>query len=137
MSAITLDTSRWPIVVVTYPETYTAQELKEHFLLYKDVFARGRRYVMLQDLRRSGMDSDAGVRKAAVDFATETKEISGRLCAGTVMVVSSKLVRMALQGIMLMQRPPYPYEILSDWDEAEKWARKQAANLEPTPLAKR
>ncbi|GEM_PF-842677 len=134
MAAIGLDRTAFPLVVVTYPAHYSVTELEAHFVELRALLKEGRPYVMVQDLRASGMGDDAVSRKKGTAFMKEVEDQTARLCRGTVLVVGSKIIRLALQGIFALTRPAYPYVILEDLDEAMRWARQKAWDTHPLPV---
>ncbi len=134
MAAIGLDRTGFPLLVVTYPDHYSVAELEAHFVELRALLAEGRAYVMVQDLRASGLGDDAVSRNKGTAFMREVEEQTTRLCRGTALVVGSKIIRLALQGIFALTRPAYPYVILENMDEAMRWARQKAWDTHPLPV---
>jgi len=125
LSAITLDVSKFPIVVATYPAKYTLADLDAHFSDVKKMMAGGQPYTMITDLRAASGE-DAQMRKRATDFAKETAELSSKLCRGACVVVSSKLMKLAVQAILAFSRTAFPQVVLEDIAEAHKWCLQRA-----------
>jgi hypothetical protein len=126
MGAISLDRSRWPVVISEYPDRYSAPELRAYFVEVRALLKEGRRHVMLQDMRR-GMSPDAESRELGAAFLRETNEATKAVCAATVFVVSNKIMKLALQGVFALQRPATPFVIVDSREEADQLAAQKAA----------
>lgn len=118
MALIGLDTSRWPIVVVTPPASVTNAELAVFLERYaKEVYERRQRYVTILDLRRSG-DMPAAQRKMITDRMQQKEEAARLFAAGNVMIFDSALMRALLTAILWVRKPPTEMKIAATLDEA-------------------
>ncbi len=123
MALIGLDTSRFPLVIVTPPASVTNEELATFLERYaNEVYARRQRYVTILDLRRSG-DMPAAQRKMITDRMQQKEEAARLFAAGNVMIFDSALMRALLTAILWVRRPPTEMKIASTLEEAIEYAR--------------
>jgi len=125
MSAIRLDMTRWPIVVVVPPDKVTDAELHTFMDEFDNsVRVRRERFVMVLDLRRSsGMLPKQ--RKMLTDHLNQQPEANLALCQGNALVFESALLRTMLTAILWVRRSTHPVQVFASVDEACNWGRDQ------------
>lgn len=123
MALIDLDTSRWPIVLVTPPTSVKNDELAVFLDRYaNEVYARRQRYVTILDLRRSA-DMPAAQRKMITDRMQQKEEAARLFAAGSVMIFESAMMRALLTAILWVRKPPTEMKIASTLEEAIEYAQ--------------
>jgi len=122
MAQIALDTSRWPVPVVTPQGLVSTSELSDFFAAYSGMIMQRREpYVLLIDLRKAA-DMPAAQRKLLTDYMKKQEEITGRLCAGTGLIFESVLMKTILTAIFWVKQPPQEVRVFNGLKEAEVWA---------------
>lgn len=120
---IQLDSSRWPIVVVTPPTVSLSDASIDEFMRRWLQMTRTNRghYVCIHDLRQSPPMS-AAHRKKMTDSMNGLRDEMASQCVGVAMVFDSALMRAMLTAFMWMFRPPYPTFVCPSLDGALAWA---------------
>jgi len=127
MASIDLDKSHWPVPVVTPQGLVSTEELSQFFEQYSSMLkARPEVYVLIVDLRRSG-DMPPAQRKVLTDFMKKQEDVVGRLCAGTVLVFESALMRALLTAIFWVKNPPQEVRVCASVQEGMEWATQALA----------
>lgn len=123
MATIDLDKSHWPVLVVTPKGLVSSEELNRFFDQYSAILReRPEVYVLIVDLRRAG-DMPAAQRKVLTDYMKKQEAVVGMLCAGTVLVFESALMRALLTAIFWVKNPPQEVRVCSTVQEGLEWAQ--------------
>ncbi len=124
---IKLDTSQWPVTVVTPEGLVSTEELNTFFAAYADMLKRKRDvYALIVDLRRAS-DMPAAQRKVLTDFMKKQEAVAGMRCAGTALVFESALMRAVLTAIFWVKNPPQEVRVFGNVHEAMEWAPQALA----------
>jgi len=127
MAQIGLDTSRWPVPIVTPEGIVSPTELSEFFVSYSAMIEKRREpYVLIIDLRRAA-DMPAAQRKILTDYMKKQEETLGRLCAGTALIFESKLMKALLTAIFWVKNPPQEVRVFNTLQEAQSWGAEAMA----------
>lgn len=136
VTRVDIDTTMWPIVVVTPPLTPMTHELVERFKVeWTDLLNhRTERYVCINDLSHAPSMPPAQ-RRSMTDWMNENERNLAAQCCATAMVFDSMLMRGALTAMLWMFRPPYPTEVFKTREDALRWAREMLDRnaQKPTP----
>jgi hypothetical protein len=124
---ITIDTSAWPLVRVTFAGVASDEAFARYLDEYAAFFKRGT-YVTVFDARLS-LNSKAGHRRRQAEWLRQHDQAVRRLCLGTAFCVSSPLTRGAITAVFWLQPPPCPYFVTESMPEAEAWARERLAAI--------
>ncbi|HSC89002.1 MAG TPA: hypothetical protein VLC09_17090 [Polyangiaceae bacterium] len=121
---LSFDESRWPLIVVTYPEDTTEAEFVEHLgklsANIRRTAAAQSQTALIYDIT-SGYRAPARVRQQQADWMkANASQIKGH-CAGIAFVMTSSLVRGALTAILWMSAMPTAYTVVATVAEAESW----------------
>src|SRR4051812_13979234 len=127
---VIIDDSRWPRVYATWPAQQLSDEdfeamVREMSALVK----RGRPYVIIHDARRAVRPTPKQ-RAFAAEQQKRDAEPTRRLLRGTALVVSSPLIAGVVRAVNWITPPPFPQQIFSTMDAAEKWATQQLAGAD-------
>ena len=119
-----LDLSRWPLVVVTSPDTVDPEAFEYHLArVRRKMREKSGDFAMIVDLRRNGRMTPM-MRKQLVNNMKhqELEQVQG---VSAALVFNSELVRMLLTGVMWMKKPTHPFKVFSTISEAEEWSLAQ------------
>jgi hypothetical protein len=121
-----VDTSRWPLVVLTYAGTPTKEQMADHLRqIEKDVLGRRRRFVQVID-QRYGTPPDALQRAMIAAHQNQQGLVYAAFCLGEA-YVATKPLRRAMQGVFWMTKLPYPHVFTETLEEGIAWARERLA----------
>lgn len=110
-----------PSLLETVHEGEVDDETFRRYLgAYGELLRTSGDYVVLVDLRRAGT-SRARQRSMQAAMLREHADVIARHCRGAAFVVDSTLVRASLSVVLWLQRIRYPYVVVADRDEAERW----------------
>jgi hypothetical protein len=128
-----VDTSRFPIVVMTVSGRVTPADLQHMMDRYDALLAEGERYfnVVIQEAGADGFD--AVQRKQIADWQRSREARVKEVNVGSAIVLTSALMRGALTALEWLAPPPTPQRSFSTREEAMEWARAslRQAGIEP------
>jgi len=123
-ATLTVDTSRWPLVLLTFSGKPTDQQVADHLKEIEErVLGRRERFVQIVDQRR-GEPPDAVQRALIAEHQKEMEHVYRRCCLGEAYVVSPETQR-AMVAVFWMAKPLYPYTFLESLGEAIEWAQQK------------
>ena len=124
MPSITLDESRWPLVIVRIVGTPTDDEL-DAFLAESTVrLQRKEIQVSIIDVSRADR-APATQRRKQADWMRDHESLLRRRSAGMAYVITNPMVRGVLTAIMWLQPLPVEHTVVATLEEAERWALAQ------------
>jgi hypothetical protein len=112
--------SDFPFVRLRPVGRSTDADIEENLAFLAACLARHEPFTVLFDARHSSSLTGAQRRAYASWFARNEREIA-RYFRGGAAVSGSPFVRAAITTIFFVYRPPFPYFITSDMNEAEVW----------------
>lgn len=120
-----MDTTRFPLVVITLPPVVTTANIDAHCArLDRELFSLGR-YAVVVDARRVDEGSfRAPMRKYAGETYAQHDVKFRRYCISESYVISSAMQRGLLTAIRWLQAAPWPTANFGTMEEAEAWSRK-------------
>ncbi len=127
-SGIKLDTSQWPVLIMTTPEGLgetDASELREFMDLFYDfIREKKERYALVLNLLN--MKNLSSNRRQIHNLAQKSnKELTQKYCSCTALVFESAVLRGVLQAMFWMMKPSYPTKVFKTVEEAISWAKTQ------------
>jgi hypothetical protein len=123
-TVLTVDTSHWPMVELTYSGTPSDSELTGHLREIEErVLARREPFVQVIDQREGSMP-DAIQRALIAEHQRRMEDAYRDYCRGEVYIVS-KETRQAMTAVFWLAPPPYPYAFVETTPEAVAWARQR------------
>jgi hypothetical protein len=136
--SITIDESKWPIIVVTFSGTPNDEEFAAYLAKLTTCLQKKVPSAYVIDARHSP-NPPTKHRKMQADWMKENKELIKDRSAGTAFVFSSAIFRFVLSAIFLIQTLPHPYIVVGTLEEALDWAQKQLRQqaMSPDPTAPR
>jgi hypothetical protein len=120
-TALRVDTSRWPLVVLTYAGSPTKIELAEHLReIESKVLGRRKPFAQVID-QRNGRIPDASQRAMIAAHQNQQSFAYAMFCLGEAYVATTS-VRRAMQGVFWVAKLPYPHVFVETLQEAIAWA---------------
>jgi hypothetical protein len=135
---IEYDESRWPLVVVHFPESFSHEDWMaqvRNLGASVDRAVRERvRYAIIVDAARVGSPPSALQRKAASDFNRDRYDDLKKHLVGWASVITSPILRGAITAMTWLQPTPFPQRVFGTIEAAEEWAQGQIAQSKPRAL---
>jgi hypothetical protein len=122
-------TRRLPLLVVKFDGVVGDDDFDTYLVEMKAVLARKQLYVVVFDARNAGRPT-ATQRERQGAFLQEHRAGLSTYCLGGAFVISSALIRAALQGILWMGDLPYDHVVVETFPEAERWSKARLAARE-------
>ncbi|MBX3187130.1 MAG: hypothetical protein KF819_08950 [Labilithrix sp.] len=127
MGSISIDTSKWPIVVHTADGTPSNEAIDDYIREATDILLRGEPHVTVLDARRVGK-ATAYTRARSREWLRERRPELASYCLGAVYVVGSPLLRFVVMTVLVVARLPMPYRVCEELEEGMAWARERLAH---------
>ena len=120
---VTIDASRWPVVVMAAPEGDITDAEWEAFLSEYSQLVESREgnFAAVVDLRRGGALTPKQ-RQRLTNGEGASRERREQRCVAQALVFSSVMLRNLLTAILWVRKPPFPVKIFGTADEAVAWA---------------
>ena len=120
---LTVDTSGWPLVVLTTHGSPSEDELRQHLLeIETEVLSRHQDFVQIID-QREAESLNALQRSIIAEHQEHMKDTYTKHCRGEAYVTDEKM-----KGVMIavfwQAKPTYPYRFFETFGDAEVWARR-------------
>ena len=123
-TVLRVDTSRWPLVVLTYAGLPTKQEMADHLReIEQYVLEQRKPFAQVID-QRKGQRPDAAQRAMIAAHQNQYSFAYATYCVGEAYVANAS-VRLAMQGVFWVAKLPYPHVFVDTLDEAMAWARER------------
>lgn len=124
---IEVDETRWPLVVIRWPEgKITDADVAEFLETSRGHLARAERFASLHDgVRASGLDGKQ--RKQMGDHITSNRARLERWHAAAAIVAPSPVIRGIITAVNWLAPPPFPQRSFASAVEAERWLREMLA----------
>lgn len=119
MGSITVDSSSWPLVRVTYIDSVDDARFDAYVREQAALLERREPYVILFDATESGMPN-ARQRQRMAEYSRDHEEELRRYCKRGVFVIPNSVIRGALTAILWVQPLPFPHSVVSSVSEAEQ-----------------
>lgn len=130
-AVLRVDTSRWPVSILTYSGKPTNEQLADHLReVEAKVLGRGEPFVQIVDQRRGEMP-DAVQRATIAEHQLRAEAQYRSHCRGEVYVVSAQ-VKGAMVAVFWRAPPPYPYTFVESMADALDWARTRLVEPQPS-----
>ncbi|HSP77522.1 MAG TPA: hypothetical protein VLQ93_03275 [Myxococcaceae bacterium] len=124
------DKSLWPLLLVGYVGTPSAEQMEEYLARLSACLRRGQKYVSIIDTRSfTGVPAEQRQRMAR--FLREHEELFRQVTLGTCLLVTSPMVRLIVSVVFHLKPMPAPYFIAPSMQAALDWVlgRLEAAGL--------
>lgn len=115
---ITLDTSTWPLVVVTFHREPTDDDIHAMFAAYEGCYARAEPFHVVNDGLRIATAPNAAQRRLIADKAREHGPMSRQWVVGSATVVENPVMRGVVTALNWLTAPAYAHTICATLPEA-------------------
>ncbi|WNG35114.1 STAS/SEC14 domain-containing protein [Archangium violaceum] len=115
------DDSHWPLLINRLVGDALSQEFEEFLAQAARSLSRNQPHVLLMDLSKAGGLS-THQRQRLAEWLQHHEERVERTLLGIAYVTQSPLIQLAMNVVLYMRRPAYPYILVSREDEALTWA---------------
>ncbi len=122
--SILVNEDYFPLIIEDYEGTTTDDEAVWHRKFIAELLARKQRYAILYNFRNLIAESQEQ-RKIDAEFIKENKESLRQYSIGVVFVVSSPLLRIALNAVLFLAPLPMPYTTTKTISEAVRWLERR------------
>ncbi len=118
---IAFDDSLWPLVVVKFVGTSSDQEFDEYLEKLTKYLHRGEKIVVIYESSEM-KDSPIEHRQRQIEWLQTNDALIREWMLGTVFVVSSPVLRLAVNVVQMLSKPPCPHFVASGLQPALVWA---------------
>ena len=119
---IRTDASRWPLVVITFVEGFTNEDLQRCFDDNARLFERGEPFASVRDLRNVKQMPSPVQREMGRTWQQRVRDEFPPLCLGVSIVSNSSFVRGLVTAIAWAIPPPVPEETFPTISQGVDWA---------------
>jgi hypothetical protein len=136
MAAVRIDDSRFPVVVVTFPGSYSDPEFEDYLERMTRLLERKKKNVTILDARQASTTTAKQRAKQATWIKAHDALLKEFSC-GSAFVIESALVRGALTAILWLQPMPVQHAVVPTMEAAEQWALRRLIEAGvPLPVAR-
>jgi hypothetical protein len=118
---ITFDDSMWPLLNVTFTGASSNEEFEAYLATLTKYRKRKERYLTIFDSRVAAAPS-LHQRQRQVEWLKSHESETRQLSLGSAFVITSPLIRLAMNIIYQLRPPPNPYHVVGDIEVARAWA---------------
>jgi hypothetical protein len=119
---IRTDASRWPLVIITFEQGFTNEDLERCFADNARLFERGEPFASVRDLRRVTQMPSPVQREMGRKWQVRVRDEFPRLCLGVAIVSDSGFIRHLLTAIAWAVQPPIPEEAVPTFSKGVDWS---------------
>lgn len=132
---ITFDDSVWPLLNVTFTGANSNEEFEAYLATLTKYRKRKERYLTIFDSRVAAAPT-LHQRQRQVEWLKTHEAETRQLSLGSAFVITSPLIRLAMNIIYQLKPPPNPYHVVGDIEVARAWAadRFQQAGMSAPSL---
>ena len=122
---LTIDIRTAPIVIFTFAECDpTEAEFEAYLNAYKKLCEETSPFVLVFDATQTkNLRADLRVRQSK--WIEQNRSLLQEKIAEAIFIISSTFIRIVINGIFLLSKPPYPYSIVASMEEAQKIAKER------------
>ncbi len=119
---ITFDDSLWPLLYVKFVGANTDAEFDVYLQKLTGYVLRKEKYITLLDASQATASPPVEQRQKQVDWLHQHEAVLREYQVGTAYVITSPLIRLAMNVIYLLKPPPSPYVVVSELQAAYGWS---------------
>ncbi len=119
------NTDSFPIVYIRFKgEKVEDKDFDEYLSFLTEIYSVNSKFVVLNDLSQGGyMKSEHRIKLGK--WTKENMENIQKQCRGVAFLTDSLVQKTLLQGIFLVQSPPYEYIVVKEEEKAHEWLKEQ------------
>lgn len=118
---VSIDDSLWPLLVVKFSGSTTTQEFEAYLKQMTDYLNRGEKLVSIFESTEM-KDSPIEHRQLQIEWVQKNEALLRERMLGTAFIITSPVVRLAMNVIQMLSKPPHPYTVSSNKEAALEWA---------------
>lgn len=122
MSALRIDKARWPLLLTVFNGEQSDTEFDAYMRDMDAIYDAGQPFIAASLMLRYRPDM-AQLRRLA-EWTGRRRDAVARACLGTAIIAPSPGFRFLFSTLLMMQRLPVPYCVVSTPDEASDWIEK-------------
>jgi hypothetical protein len=122
VSGIRTDSSRWPLVIITFVEGFSNEDLERCFADNARLFQRGERFASVRDLRNVYKMPSPVQREMARKWQERVRDEFPDLCLGVSIVSDSSFIRGLVTAVGWATPPPIPEETFPTLSAGVDWS---------------
>ncbi len=123
-ASITLDDSRWPLLVARFVGEPSLHQQEEYFRQMSTYLRRREKFVGLLDTREVRMMTAEHRRNLAVFVREHDAQIRAQVL-GCAAIITSPVMQLAASIVLHLVPMPFPYFTTSSMSEAVRWTAKR------------
>lgn len=120
MGTIRFDDSRWPIVIIRYPEVIDPRDWDAHMARVIGYLERDQPWGMINDSRGAARPT-AIQRQGIIDMYDGHENLVRKNWRATAIVFDSPLVVGVVTALSWARPMPHPFKSFTDYDEGARW----------------
>jgi hypothetical protein len=116
-----IDTSRFPLVIITFTGKYPTDEGFDQYLnALEALYDAKEKLAIIFDARSAPLPSLKQQQRQA-SWLKINNQLLKDYCLGTAYVITAGTTRIILRMIFAITPQPVPYKVCSNMDDAEEW----------------
>lgn len=120
-----LDTSRFPVVVLSFPESFDEADMDGFFRLHDQMLKRRERYVSIADFSRVRAMPKPTDRQRLAEWAKNEEPRFKLFQLANALVFTSPMLRAGLQAVHWLAPPPVPTAVVGTMAEGIDFLEKE------------
>jgi hypothetical protein len=118
---VSIDDSLWPLLVVKFSGSTSTQEFESYLNRMTDYLNRGEKLVSIFESTEM-KDSPMEHRQLQIEWVQKNDALLRERMLGTAFIIASPVVRLAMNVIQLLSKPPHPSTVSPTKEAALEWA---------------
>ncbi len=128
---IAVNDDHWPLVIAVHNGLVEIEEMDRYYERVRTYYARDEQHCTLTDLANI-VSPSREMRKHEAERIKAYKDDITRSIFASALVVPSPVIRIVLNSIFFIQRPPMPYHVCPSSEEAWLWLEKKFQEMGQT-----
>ncbi len=139
MSSITFDDSHWPLLLLRFEGTPTAEQLEVYLARRVEYLRRQERHGVVYDTRQARVITSE-IRQRHTAWSREHRAPRLRFIVGNALVITSPFIRLTMNMVLSLGGEKVPYSVAATVPEAALWIANRlhdAGDVEPAERLRR
>jgi hypothetical protein len=121
---VSFDDSLWPLLVVKFIGTTSDVEFEEYLAKMSEYLRRGDKWIVIYESTEM-KDSPLVHRQRQLEWLKDNDALLRQWMVGTGFVITSPVIRLAMNVIHQLNKPPCPSHAASTMKAAMEWAAER------------
>jgi hypothetical protein len=139
MSSITFDDSHWPLLLLRFEGTPTAERFEAYLARRLEYLHRQERHGIVYDTRQAHL-IPAELRQRHAAWSREHNAARQRFIVGNALIITSPFIRLTMNLVLSLGGEKVPYSVAATVPEAALWVAHRlhdAGDVEPAERLRR